>query len=382
MRKCAVCGSEFEKYVPIEKKYLELPQKYGRIRETRSEFLNREEYSCPYCYAVDRDRMIVTFMRLLRACTGCEVDILEIAPSGALQRYLSCDWGKCNLHTADLLAGGVEYNVDIQDMKEFADDTFDLIVCSHVLEHVRDDRKAMRELCRVLDKKGLGIILVPLDLNQGFTDEEWGLSEAENWKRFGQGDHVRAYNKNEYVSRLRECGFGVHELGNDFFAPELFEENAWTDTSTLYLVYKSEILYGNKEAIFERFARAHENAEIMREYGAVDGQCEYWIDVCAIEDRTLKMWGWVFIKDVQSRHTKFKLYLKGEGKEYVIGMYPRKREDIQEHFGNNETDYTFSGIDLIMSVANFARGAYNVYILLSNGTRRYLINVKKELVID
>ena len=63
MRKCAVCGKEFDKYVPIDRKYIDLPKQYGRTRETRSELLNREEYSCPYCYTPDRDRMIVLFLK-------------------------------------------------------------------------------------------------------------------------------------------------------------------------------------------------------------------------------------------------------------------------------------------------------------------------------
>ncbi|MDE7313091.1 MAG: hypothetical protein K2N87_15940 [Eubacterium sp.] len=87
MRKCAVCGKRVEKYVPIAQKY---------VRKTRAETLNREEYSCPYCYASDRDRLIVTFIKRLKEKTGslCSLDILEIAPSGALQRYLNFYWGR------------------------------------------------------------------------------------------------------------------------------------------------------------------------------------------------------------------------------------------------------------------------------------------------
>ena len=66
MRKCAVCGNEFQAYVPIEQKYIDLPKQYGREKETRSELLNKDEYSCPCCYSADRDRMIIMFLKKLR----------------------------------------------------------------------------------------------------------------------------------------------------------------------------------------------------------------------------------------------------------------------------------------------------------------------------
>lgn len=218
---------------------------YGRKKDIQSEMLNINEYSCPVCYSADRDRMIVMFLKAIHRELTNGIDILEIAPSGAIQRYLYRNWGKSSLYTADLYMENVDYNVDIQNMDSISDSTFDFIVCSHVLEHVKDDRKAMCKLNRVLDNRGLGIIIVPIDLNQTETDEEWGLSKDENLRRFGQEDHVRSYNKYDYMERLKECGFGAHEIKKEFFSKEEFEENALIETSTLYLVYKDKYLYSN-----------------------------------------------------------------------------------------------------------------------------------------
>ena len=98
----------------------------------------------------------------------------------------------------------------------------------------------MKELKRILSDTGIGILLVPLDLDQKETDEAWGLSEEENWHRFGQGDHVRKYAKSDFIKRLKSVGFHVHELNKDFFGRKVFRENAFSETSTLYIVDKLE----------------------------------------------------------------------------------------------------------------------------------------------
>lgn len=381
MRKCAICGEKFEKFQPIEQKYIELPIKYGREKKVRPETLNSKEYSCPFCYSVDMDRMIAMFLKMIHAELSNGINILEIAPSGALQRYVYKEWGKSNLYTADLFMDEVDYKVDIQDMQNIDDGEFDFIVCSHVLEHVKDDRKAMRELYRVLDKRGLGIIIVPLDLNQQYIDEEWGLSEAENFRRFGQGDHVRAYSKNQYIERLKDSGFGVHQIDKEFFSKKEFDENALTETSTLYLVYKSSCLYKKKENIVENFKKAHENNEIEKLFPINSSLCNQWIDLCKIENDILKIWGWVYFIGKDSTRTKFKLMLKGENYSYIFGVNIRKRPDIQENFGTINMDYSYSGIDISLTTDKIKPDVYEVYICLTNGNERQRIEVAKNICI-
>ena len=92
----------------------------------------------------------------------------------------------------------------------FADRTFDLILCNHVLEHVADDRRAMRELRRVLKDDGMALLQVPLSLALEETDEDLSIiDEAERERRFGQFDHLRLYAVPDYVARLTDAGFDV-----------------------------------------------------------------------------------------------------------------------------------------------------------------------------
>jgi SAM-dependent methyltransferase len=87
---------------------------------------------------------------------------------------------------------------------------FDAILCSHVLEHVDDGRKAIAELFRVLKPGGWAILQVPITVGQ--TEEDSSISDPhEHARRFGQFDHVRRYGK-DYKSRLEQAGFDVEML--------------------------------------------------------------------------------------------------------------------------------------------------------------------------
>ena len=89
------------------------------------------------------------------------------------------------------------------------DDSFDAIICNHVLEHVDDDRQAMAELFRVLGPGGWAILQVPISRRLERTLEDPGLSDpSERERRFGQKSHVRLYGS-DYAERLAEVGFAV-----------------------------------------------------------------------------------------------------------------------------------------------------------------------------
>jgi predicted SAM-dependent methyltransferase len=91
----------------------------------------------------------------------------------------------------------------------FGDDSFDVILCSHVLEHVVDDRKAMRELHRVLHPSGWALIVVPIASRRDETFEDPAvLTPADRERVFGQADHVRIYGR-DFKARLEEAGFTV-----------------------------------------------------------------------------------------------------------------------------------------------------------------------------
>jgi ubiquinone/menaquinone biosynthesis C-methylase UbiE len=108
--------------------------------------------------------------------------------------------------------------VDVTDI-DFPDASFDAIFCNHVLEHVPDDRLALREIRRVLRPGGWASLLVP-DVDRPVTDEDPTVTDPhERLRRFGQRDHVRRYGY-DYVDRLREAGFVPEVVKMDDVLPD------------------------------------------------------------------------------------------------------------------------------------------------------------------
>ena len=104
-----------------------------------------------------------------------------------------------------------EIDLDVTDL-QFPDEHFDMIICSHVLEHVPDDRKAMRELSRVLKKGGTGLVLSPMREDWETTREDPSITDPEErYRLYGKFDHVRYYGR-DYVDRLKEAGFQVEVI--------------------------------------------------------------------------------------------------------------------------------------------------------------------------
>ena len=94
----------------------------------------------------------------------------------------------------------------------FESNSFDIILCNHVLEHILDDTKAMQELYRVMRPGGMGVFQIPQDLNRETTFEDHSITDKkERAKIFGQYDHVRIYGR-DYFDKLREIGFKVNEV--------------------------------------------------------------------------------------------------------------------------------------------------------------------------
>jgi SAM-dependent methyltransferase len=90
----------------------------------------------------------------------------------------------------------------------FADASFDIVVCSHVLEHVPDDQAAFKEIARILKPGGTAILLTPYATDENGTDEDPSiLDPAERDRRFGQWDHVRLYDRDTFLQRMSAVGF-------------------------------------------------------------------------------------------------------------------------------------------------------------------------------
>lgn len=238
-RRCSCCGKETV-YSPLPDYYIEMPKRYGAEPHV-AETINKEEYLCTVCGSSDRDRMIVSFLQKVGLPQAAEhTKVLQIAPAATIETWIQTYCPHLDYETTDLYMDGVTFHSDIMDMRMVNDETYDLVICSHILEHVQDDKKAMCELKRILKPNGLVVFLVPVMLDMDEIDEEWGLPEEENWRRFGQGDHCRRYGRKGLIERLEEQGFYINALGKDYFGDEVFEQLSLINTSTLYVLTKDK----------------------------------------------------------------------------------------------------------------------------------------------
>jgi SAM-dependent methyltransferase len=217
---CPVCDDRVPGFAPLADFYFQQLEEHGSdLHATQFETINFNAYQCPHCGATDRDRLY------------------------ALSRHIKSKY-RIRYRTADLFQKGVDDRVDITSMTCYPDASFDAFICSHVLEHVENDRKAMSELLRVLKPGGWGIAMVPISTALKEDREHPVKTEAERWKYFGQGDHVRLYSREGFVRRLQDVGFGVLQLGRDYFQSSQMVRCGLTESSVLYVVEKPALNRG------------------------------------------------------------------------------------------------------------------------------------------
>jgi SAM-dependent methyltransferase len=163
---------------------------------------------CPRCGAQARHRALWLYLHeRTNLFAGEGLSVLHFAPEHALGRRLAATPG-IRYVSADLDAPEAMEHFDITAIPH-DDNSWDVILCIHVLEHVEDDRRAMRELQRILKPDGWAIVLVPLDLERADTFEDPSITNpAERERAFWQSDHLRLYGR-DLPDRLREVGFEV-----------------------------------------------------------------------------------------------------------------------------------------------------------------------------
>jgi SAM-dependent methyltransferase len=165
-----------------------------------------ENVECPRCLSHPRHRLLwLFFEREGRELIEGRAAFLHIAPEECLEaRFRAVP--TLEYLTADLTRPAMAH-FDIAAVP-YADDTFDVILCSHVLEHVADDRRALRELHRVLRPGGSAIVLVPLGSDAETFEDATITSPEKREAAFGQFDHMRRYGQ-DFPKRLEEAGFRV-----------------------------------------------------------------------------------------------------------------------------------------------------------------------------
>ncbi len=170
---------------------------------------SRPNAICANCGSLERHRLLWLFLTR-------EVDVentanggsmIHVAPEPSLRQKFAELLGE-NYLTADLYDESVDEKMDITAI-ERPDESVDFIVANHVLEHINDDRTAMKELCRVQKRGGWSILLAPVANMESTYEDPSITSEQGRLEAFGQVDHVRRYGA-DYVERLRGAGYDVN----------------------------------------------------------------------------------------------------------------------------------------------------------------------------
>jgi SAM-dependent methyltransferase len=217
---CPVCDHQYRIFLP-----------YGRIN-------TRPNALCPNCLSLERHRLIYRYLQEKTSFFTNAQAVLHIAPEACFIPRFDKIHGEGYI-TADIESPLAKVKMDIHQIP-FEDNRFDVVLCNHVLEHVRDDIQAMRELHRVMKPGGFAILQVPFfNPVQEQTFEDNSITDKRERERiFGQDDHVRKYG-HDYPQRIRQAGLQAIE---ENFVNELSE----AERQRFGLV-KGEIIYIGKK---------------------------------------------------------------------------------------------------------------------------------------
>jgi SAM-dependent methyltransferase len=213
---CPVCEKSFSKFLG-----------YG------SKVASRKNALCPNCLSLERHRLLWLYLHQKTNFFEASKTVLHIAPEqcfhGRFKKLKNLEYV-----TGDLYSPLAEYKFDLHDIP-FEDNKFDVILCNHVLEHVKDDHRCMTELHRVLKPGGFAILQVPIDYTREHTYEDPNITSPEDReKHYWQKDHLRLYGL-DYSKKLEAAGFKMKE--------EQFVKNMKEEDRTRYRLQNSEIIY-------------------------------------------------------------------------------------------------------------------------------------------
>ena len=185
-------GKSFRKFLP-----------YGYV-------VQRENVLSPSTLSLERHRLLWLYLKNDTTFFTNNLKVLHFAPEQAFYKRFR-KLKNLDYTTTDLNSPLADVKADICNLP-FEDNTYDFILCNHVLEHIPDDIKAMKELFRVLKPGGTAILQIPQDLNREKTFADNSITSKEERARiFGQYDHVRVYGR-DYFETLRSIGFKVQEI--------------------------------------------------------------------------------------------------------------------------------------------------------------------------
>ena len=219
----------YRNYCPVCQNWVRSFEPFGIV--------NRPDAICPICGSLERQRGVWYFFEhKTNLFDRSPKSMLHIAPEKEFSRRLRRVSVLAYL-SADLNDPEAMVKMDITDIP-YPNNTFDVIYCSHVLEHVPDDRKAIRELFRVLKSDGWALLVVPITSEKTLEDPSV-TDSMERLRLFGQEDHIRRYGP-DFINRLEEAGFSIRSYTE---AEIVGEENI-----NMYGVTESPLFFCTKES--------------------------------------------------------------------------------------------------------------------------------------
>ena len=216
---CPVCASQYRKFLP-----------YGRI--------GRENALCPNCLALERHRLMWLFLKKQTDFFSAPLKVVHVAPEHCfIERFEALP--NLDYITADIESPLAKVKMDVHSIP-FPENSFDVIFCNHVLEHVDDDILACSEFNRVLKPGGWGILQSPVYSLVETLEDKTITDPAERERLFGQRDHVRKFGR-DYAERLRKSGLKIEE--NEFVKEinsELIKKHALPRDEIIFICRKGD----------------------------------------------------------------------------------------------------------------------------------------------
>lgn len=192
----------------------------------------RKNVLAPGTLSLERHRLLWLYLKNETSFFKSPLKVLHVAPEQCFY-HLFKNLKNLQYTTTDLYSPLADVKADVCNLP-FESESFDVVFCNHVLEHVVEDQKALTELYRVLKPSGFGIFQVPQDYNRQQTYEDFSITNpAERKIHFGQYDHVRVYGL-DFFDKLKSVGFKV--------SPFVVDKQFTKEQITQYALMQAEIL--------------------------------------------------------------------------------------------------------------------------------------------
>ncbi len=216
---CPICGKHFRKFLP-----------YGNKAG--------ENRLCPVCLSLERHRLMWIYLSNHSDFFTKRSKVLHIAPEQPFYKRFKKN-NNIDYTTGDLVSPLADIHFNIMNIP-IEDNTYDWVICNHVLEHVESDIIAMQEILRILKPEGRAIMQVPINYTYNKTHEDINITDPKERERvFGQYDHVRWHGL-DYPNRIKQAGFNVEEFDiKNYLSEEMIKRYRLDKKEILFLALKN-----------------------------------------------------------------------------------------------------------------------------------------------